>query len=267
MFKYRNSDGDFLIGKIVAHIVLAFIVIVFVFGSFGTVSYGNRGVLIRMSAVTGKVFGEGFYFKLPLLDHVVEVNVQNMKEQVNASAASKDLQTVNSAIALNYKLDEDKVAIVYQTVGANYKSVIIDPAIQESVKASTARFTAEELITKRQEVSDDIKSHLTARLQGTGVHVIEFSVIDFDFSKSFNDAIEAKVTAEQNALASKNKLEQVKYEAQQAVESAGGRAEALRVEAKAIEQNPQVLQLRAIEKWNGVLPQVTGSSMPFVNIK
>jgi regulator of protease activity HflC (stomatin/prohibitin superfamily) len=134
------------------------------------------------------------------------------------------------------------------------------------VKATTAKFTAEELITKREEVRDAIKGLLTEKLAGTGLKVEQLSIINFDFSTSFNNAIEAKVTAEQNALAAKNKLDQVKYEAQQAIEEARGKASALQIEAQAINTNPQIIQLRAIEKWDGKLPQVTSGATPFINI-
>ncbi len=125
----------------------------------------------------------------------------------------------------------------------------------------------EELITKREEVRDDIKAHLVEKLTPTGILVEQFSITNFNFSPSFNKAIEDKVTAEQNALAAKNKLAQVQFEAQQAVEEATGKAKALQIEGQALSQNPAVKELRAIEKWNGVLPQVTGNATPFINLK
>lgn len=252
---------------IVRYGVLFVFVLVLLFGSLGTVGAGQRGIRTRFGAVTGGIVGEGLYFKIPLIETIVKMDVRTQKEEVESDAASKDLQTVKSKIALNYSVNPDSVATLYQTVGTDFKSRIIDPAIQESVKASTAKFTAEELITKREQVRDDIKASLTEHLQPTGIIVEAFSIINFDFSDSFNLAIEAKVTAEQNALAAKNKLSQVQYEALQAIEEARGKAEALRVESQAISANPAIIQLRAIEKWNGILPQVTGAATPFVNIK
>lgn len=198
---------------------------------------------------------------------MVVVDVKTQKEEADASAASKDLQTVSSKVALNYSVNPEAVGKLYQEVGVDFKTRLIDPSIQESVKASTAKFTAEELITKREEVRDSIKAHLNERLLGTGIIIENFSIINFDFSGSFNKAIEDKVTAEQNALAAKNKLAQVQYEAQQAVEKAKGESEAIRIQASALANNPAVLQLEAIKKWNGVMPTVTGGAMPFINIK
>jgi regulator of protease activity HflC (stomatin/prohibitin superfamily) len=116
-------------------------------------------------------------------------------------------------------------------------------------------------------VRDEIKSLLSEKLSANGITVKEVNIVNFNFSQSFNEAIEAKVTAEQNALAAKNKLEQVKFEASQAIAEAEGKAKALQIEGQALSSNPQVKELRAIEKWNGILPQVTGDSVPFINIR
>lgn len=258
---------DINLGEIIKWVIVVFVVLIIIGGSFGTVRAGQVGIKTRFSAVTGKVLNPGVYFKMPFIESVVKMDTQTQKEQATASAASKDLQTVSSQVALNYSIDPAKASSLYQTVGVDYKSRIIDPAIQEAVKASTSQFTAEELVTKREEVRNQIKTHLDEKFAGSGILVEGFSIIDFNFSPSFNQAIEAKVTAEQNALAAKNKLAQVQYEAQQAVEEAKGKAQALTVESAAINSNPQILQLRAIEKWNGELPQVTGGATPFINLK
>lgn len=264
---YTNQEGDPLIGKIIVHATLLIFIVVALFSSFGTVGAGERGIKTRFGAVTGHIYDAGLYFKTPFIEKVVAMNVQTQKEQATATAASSDLQNVNATIAVNYSVDPAQVATIYKTIGVDFKERIIDPAIQETVKAITANFTAEELITKREEVRDQIQAKLTEKLKGFGILVESFSIVDFNFSKSFNDAIEAKVTAEQDALAAKNKLSQVQYEAQQAVEEATGKAKSTQIEGDALRSNPQVLQLRAIEKWNGVLPTVTGGNIPLINIK
>lgn len=265
---YYNKETDTLkVGKIVKHTLGLIVIVVVIFGSVGTVKAGQVGVKTRFGAVTGKVLQPGLYVKTPFIEDVKRVDTQTQKEEVAANAASKDLQTVTSNVALNYSVRAESAATLYQTVGSDYKTRLIDPVIQEAVKSVTANFTAEELITKREEVSSEIKSHITYKLTVDGFQIKNFSIINFDFSASFNQAIEAKVTAEQNALAAKNKLSQVEFEAKQAIESAKGRAEALRIESAAISANGQVLELRAIEKWNGVLPTVTSGAIPFINIK
>jgi regulator of protease activity HflC (stomatin/prohibitin superfamily) len=261
-----SEDNRGRLRKLVTTLVVLFILAVLL-SSFGTVGAGERGIKLRFNAVTGKVFGEGLYFVIPMIERVVVIDIKVQKEEADAQAASKDLQTVTSRIALNYSIDPEHAVNLYQNIGIDYKSRIVDPTIQEAVKATTAKFTAEELITKREEVRDAIKLILTEKLSGTGLKVEQLSIINFDFSPSFNNAIEAKVTAEQNALAAKNKLDQVKYEAEQAVAAAKGKASALQIEAQAIDTNPRIIELRAIEKWDGKLPQVTGGATPFINLK
>ncbi len=253
--------------KTLFYILLGIFLISILSSALGTVGAGERGVKLRFNAVTNTVYGEGLYFVIPFIERMIIVDVKVQKEEADAQAASKDLQTVTSRIALNYSVDPDHVISIYQNIGIDYKIRIIDPTIQEAVKATTAKFTAEELITHREEVREQIKGLLTEKLNNTGITVEQLSIINFDFSRTFNDAIEAKVTAEQSALAAKNKLDQVKYEAQQAIAQAEGKAKALQIEATAINTNPQIIQLRAIEKWDGKLPQYTGNGTPFINIK
>ena len=237
-------------------------------GSCGTVNYGERGVLLRFGAVTGNVKNEGLYFKIPFIDRVEILDIKTKKSEVDADASTKDLQMVTSKVALNYHINPTGIDQFFQKFGNNFESNVLDPGVQEILKAVTARYTAEEVITKREQVREDTNTLLRERFLPQGMVIDGLNIVNFHFSKVFNDAIEAKVTAEQNALAAKNKLEQVKFEAQQMVEAANGKAKAIQVEASAIANNPLVLQLRALEKWKGILPQYVGSgSIPFVQIK
>ena len=246
--------------------IFGLFLLLFIFSPFGTIAAGERGVHLRFTAVTGKVFGEGLYFRIPLVESVQKMDIKIQKLETTAAAASKDLQTVHSTVALNFHIDPERVSKIYQSVGLQYRERIIDPAMQEAIKGSTAKFTAEELITKREQVREDIKNQLRSRLREHDVLVDEFNIVNFEFSKIFNEAIEAKVTAEQQALAAKNKLEQIKFEADQKVAEARGKAEAITIESNALRSNPQILELRALEKWNGVLPQVTGGATPFITL-
>jgi regulator of protease activity HflC (stomatin/prohibitin superfamily) len=231
------------------------------------VPVGHRGITTRFGALTGEAKGEGIHFRIPFIEGNRNIEVRVQKEEVPATAASKDLQSVSSRVAVNYAVNPDRVVQLYQNVGDDYRVRLISPAIQESVKSVTARFTAEELITKRGEVSDQILNELRNRLTADGLIVSDLNIVDFDFSASFNRAIEEKVTAEQNALAAKNKLEQIKYEAEQQIAAARGKAEAQRIEGAALNANPQVLELRAIEKWDGKLPTyMTGENTPFIRV-
>jgi regulator of protease activity HflC (stomatin/prohibitin superfamily) len=257
-----------LAGRAVKWAVAGILFLLLWLGSCGTVNYGERGVLLRFGAVTGIVKNEGLYFKIPLIDRVEILDIKTMKSEIDADASTKDLQMVTSKVALNYHINPTGIAQFFQKFGNNFEPNVLDPGLQEILKAVTARYTAEEVITKREQVREDTNTLLRERFLPQGMLIDGLNIVNFHFSKVFNDAIEAKVTAEQNALTAKNKLEQVKFEAQQMVEAANGKAKAIQVEASAIANNPLVLQLRALEKWNGILPQYVGSgSIPFIQIK
>lgn len=263
----NSSSGGAKIGAWLVGIVVAIFIII-VLLPFYTIGAGERGVVLNWGAFNGEVSGEGLHFRTPIKQSIIKMNVQVQKEEVAVSAASSDLQTVSAKIAVNYHLNPEKVGVIYQTIGKDFKERVISPAIQEAMKSTTAKFTAEELVTKREIVKDEAKTNIKNRLAESNIVVDDFNIVNFDFSESFNTAIEAKVTAEQNALASKNKLEQVKYEAQQQIEQAKGKSEAIRVEAQALKDNPQLTQLRAVEKWNGVLPvyMTSGAPTPFLDV-
>jgi regulator of protease activity HflC (stomatin/prohibitin superfamily) len=243
-------------------IVIAIVVLLLLIDTIVIIGPGNRGVLVQWGAVTGQIYEEGLHFKMPIAQGINVMDVKTQKLTTDASAASKDLQTVTARIALNFRIKSTAVAWVRQNIGLDYQDKIIDPAIQESIKASTAQFTAEELISKRSQVRDLMKQILQDKLDAItnyGIVVEAFNIENFDFSPEFNQAIELKVTAEQQALAAKNKLEQVKYEAEQRIAAAQGEAEAIRIQSEALKENRDILQLRYIEKWDGKLPYFLGA--------
>jgi len=253
-------------GKITSYAGLVVLILIMLFGSLGTIGAGERGILLQFGAVKDKIFDEGLYFKIPFVQKVVKIDVKIQKDEVPASASSKDLQIVTSKIALNYHLDPNGVNKIWQEVGTDYNIRIIAPSIQEAVKSVTAKFTAEELITKREEVKDQIKLNLSERLSSRFIIVDEFNIIDFSFSAAFNEAIEAKVTAEQLKLKADRDLERIKIEADQRVAEAEGKAKAILTEAQALRTNPQVVELRWIEKWDGKTPLYWGEVSPFIGI-
>jgi regulator of protease activity HflC (stomatin/prohibitin superfamily) len=248
------------------YIGIGIIVLLLALNSFGTVGAGERGVLLQFGAVKDTVFDEGLYIKLPFIHRVVKIDVRIQKDEVEASASSKDLQIVTSKIALNYHLDHDSVNEIWQEVGKNYNTRIISPSIQEAVKATTAQFTAEELITKREEVKTQIKENLAKRLLENNIIVDEFNIIDFFFSSAFNEAIEAKVTAEQLKLKAARDLERIVIEKEQQITQAEAKAQAIQIEAQALRANAQVVELRWIEKWDGKTPAYWGDATPFIGI-
>lgn len=252
---------------IAAIIVFLILFTLLILTPFTIVNAGHRGVVTHFGTVREAVLSEGFHWISPF-DAIKEVDVRTQKVEATASAASKDLQTVTTAVAVNYRLIPETVNDLYQNVRGDYEDTVVVPAIQDSVKAATAQYTAEELITKRAEVSDLIKSNLLARTNTYSV-IEAVAIVNFDFSESFNEAIEAKVTAEQDALAAKNKLEQTKYEAEQTIVAAQAEAESIRIQAEAITQQggQAYVDLQWVNKWNGSLPStVMGDAIPMITI-
>ena len=253
-------------------IPIAILVILGLFSPWVQVGAGQRGVVMNFGAVQDKVLNEGIHFRVPIMQEITLMDVKIHKVVTDAASASSDLQDVALSVALNYHIVPEKANLVYQTIGVDFKERMIDPAIQEVMKAVSARYTAEELITKRPAVSAEMQESLTKRLLLSNISVDAFSIVSFSFSKIFTDAIEAKQTAEQNALKAKRDLDRIKVEAEQTITAATAEAEALRLQKMNI--SPDLIELRkieanlkAIEKWNGILPQVTGAgAVPFIGV-
>jgi prohibitin 2 len=272
------TEHEATVGSIVKIVGLAFLGLMLVIGIFSSwyiVGAGERAIVLTWGSPSMDAQGSGLHFKIPFVQTVVKMDVQTQKYEAKASAASKDLQTVNTDLAVNYHLVPESVPLLYQNIGTGYREKIIQPAVQEIVKASTAGFTAEELITKRALVKENIDKLLAERLLPSGIIVETTNIVNFDFSEQFNKAIEAKVTAEQEALTQKNKLAQKEYEAQQVVATAKGDAEAtiLNAEAEAkkvqlvnnqLSQSPQYVEYIKAQKWDGHFPEfyMTGGNSP-----
>lgn len=246
---------------------VAAIVLLLVVNPCVIVSPGHKGVVLNLGAVSEKVLDEGVHFRMPLVQSVIEIDTRVLKEETKAEAASKDLQNISTVIAVNYHLKPDMVNDLYRTIGLNYENVIIDPAIQEVLKGVTAKYTAAELITLREQVSHNIKSALESRLEKYHIVIDDFSIKDFQFSATFAKAIESKQEAEQLALKAERDLQRIKIEAEQQIATAKAEAETLRLKNGSV--TPLMIQLNAIDKWDGKLPQymLGNNSLPFVNIK
>ncbi len=260
--------------RLIAGAVVVLLVLAALFQSNVVVEAGHVGVVTQFGAVTGQTYDPGFHFKLPFVQEVEDFDVRTQKDQVEATAASKDLQSVKSVIALNYHLDAAQASTVYQSIGTLYKERVVDPAIQEAFKSATAQFTAEELITKRTEVKALAENTLAEQLKRSHVIVDDLNIVNFDFSEDFNTAIEAKQVASQQVLKAKQDLERARVEAEQAVVEAQARADSQLVEANAAAKAQQLqqqsltelyIQNKAVDKWDGKLPQYTGGgALPFI---
>lgn len=272
MFKNTETNLSTRLAKGVFYLAVAVFMLNWL-SPFTVIPAGHRGVVTTFGKVKEEVLGEGLHVIIPIVNTVHKIDVRIQKGEGEGEAASKDLQTIHTTVALNYHLRPDQVAITFRDIGGleEVGERIIIPSTQEAVKAITARYTAEELVVKREEVRNKIKDFLSERLGRHGIVMDEFSVTNFDFSKSFNQAIEAKTTAEQLKLKADRDLLRIKVEAEQKIAQARAEAEALRLQKQEI--TPELIKLReieaqrmAIEKWDGRLPSVTGGTVPFINV-
>ncbi|GIV39525.1 MAG: hypothetical protein KatS3mg033_1325 [Thermonema sp.] len=239
-------------------VVIGLVILGMISNTFVQIESGTVGVVKKLGAVQEEVLQEGLHFVNPFITDVVIMDARVQKYEVDATASSKDLQPITARVAVNFYIDKEAASTIYRELGLGYLSTIIDPTIQESMKSATSRYTAEELITKRPEIKQVAFDYVRERLGKNHIIVTDFSIIDFAFSPDFTRAIEQKQIAEQEALAEKNRLERVKMQAQQEIERARAQAEAQRLLQQSIDD--KVLTLRFLEKWNGELPIVMGSS-------
>lgn len=238
---------------------LVLVGVLFIIGLFAfmsateSVDIGERVVVVGFGEVKG-VLSEGFHFVNPMYS-TYSFDIRNTKYEATANAASQDLQRVTLSVVVNYTLNESSVSDVYKTYNTNYIERIFAQNVQESIKSVSAKYPATELVTKRDEVKAEFKTRLQESMPAV-VTITDVAVTNVDFSDSFDASVEAKVKAEQDALTAKNRLEQIKYEADQRVAQAEGEAKAIAAQAKAIQSQGgrEYVELKWIEKWSGQLP-------------
>jgi len=263
---------------IVAGLVTFVVIIVVMFESVVVVEAGHRGVVLYVGAVENRVLGEGIHFIIPFAEQVVQLEVRTLKFQADATAASNDLQEVQTTIALNYHISPSQANIIYQQLGADYADRIIAPTIQESVKASVAKFNAEELITKRATAKAVIAQSIANTLGARDIVVETVFITDFRFSQAFSSQVESKVVAFQKFLTEQNNLLAIQVVANQTVvqaqataranvAKANGESQAIRIITLQLRQSPTYLQWLSINRWNGQLPYALGSgAVPFFQL-
>ena len=250
-----KKKNYFIIGSVL------FIILILFFSSLTTIKSGEVGIKVRFGKVINTQMNEGVNFKVPFIEKIVKMNIQVQKAEVQTSSASKDLQDVDMELAVNYKVDGKQATNLYKNVGTNYENVVLQPAIQESIKAITSKYTAEELITKRNEVSNDCMKELENKVKKYGLTIDNFNITNFSFSEEFNKAIEEKQVAEQKVLTAKQELEKEKIEAEKKIVKAKAEKEANELKQQSLTDN--LIKEKFIEKWNGELPKATGSNSFF----
>ncbi len=251
---------------VVAAVILAVIVLS---NCFTIVNAGHTGVVVTLGKVNERVLQEGLHIKAPFVQQVVKIDNRIVKLEVATEAFSKDLQTVTTTLAINYRVDTSKSYSIYKNIGANYENVLITPAVNEVLKAITAQFTAEESVTNRSLISDGLVKGLNEKLNSIGLYITDVNIINFDFSDAFITAIEEKQVAQQQLL-------KAETEKQTAITNAEAEAETIRIKAQAEAEanniiraslSADVIRAKFYEKWDGKLPQAMGSDSIITNIE
>ena len=264
-FLYLFENGQF---KKLAPLALIPLVLFTLFESFTIVSAGHIGVQQTMGSVNMQTLGEGIHFVNPI-SSVDNVDVRVVKAQLKGSnAGTKDLQVVHTDVVVNYRIDGTKAAHIYKEFGLDLEDKILIPAINESFKAVTAHYNSEELITQRDKVSQGIQDELQAKVLPYGLSISSISLVNFGFSPEYQQAIEQKVISTQATLKAEQDLKRVQVEAQQAIAKAEGEAKAIAIQSQAINANggKDYVNLKAIEKWDGKLPNTMAGVTPFINV-
>ena len=254
--------------KIIAIAVVVLLAVITAMNTFTIVDAGHTGVVVTMGKVKEGVLQEGIHAKIPFIQKVVKIDNRIRKLEVNTEAFSKDLQSVNTVLAINYRVDTSKSNSIYKNIGADYETVLVTPAVNEVLKAITSTYTAEESVTNRVLISDGLIEGLNEKLNEIGLYVTDVNIIDFQFSEAFITAIEEKQVAQQ-------KLLKAETEKKTAITNAEAEAEAVKIKAKGeAEANKlvnasltdKVIENKKIEKWNGELPKVTGNSSSLIDL-
>lgn len=268
MYENDKNMTRLIVGAVGLFVAIIIIVALFPFTVIGA---GERGVVFNnASGVEDKILGEGIHFRIPLIQSVKSVSVRVQTDEADAIAGSNDLQTVTIKTVVNWRLNPEKVNAVYQQIGDEEAVLasIIRPRVAEIVKSEAAKYSAEEMLTRRGDMKSGIDVRLREDLAKYNIVLDDITLNDIDFSEQFNAAIERKATAEQDALAEENKLKQVEFQSQQRISQAKGEAEAIRIQTEALSQNQNLIELEKAKRWDGKLPTtiVGGGTVPFFNV-
>lgn len=266
-FKEINIEGKKF--KTLALIIVAAIAFIAVASnSFVIIEAGHTGVVLTMGKVEENVLQEGFHVKAPFIQDVVQIDNRIVKLEVRTEAFSSDLQTVDTVLAINYRVDTKKSYSIYKNIGSEYESILVTPAVNEVLKSIVSQYTAEQSVVNRNLISDGLVTSLNEKLNDAGLYVTDVNIIDFDFSDAFIDAIEEKQVAQQKLLTAETEkqtqIAKAEAEAQSLKIKAEAQAEANRVLSQSLTNN--IIQYEKIEKWDGKLPQVTGNTNVFASL-
>ena len=265
--------------KVIATVLIVIVAALVIINCITIVQPGHTGVVVTLGRVDDNVLQEGLHLKIPFVQNVVMIDNRITKLEVNTEAFSSDLQTVETTLAINYRVDTSKSYSIYKNIGGDYETVLVVPAVNEVLKAIAAQYTAEESVTNRALISDGLVDGLNEKLNDIGLFVTDVNIINFDFSEAFITAIEEKQVAQQQLLKAETekqtKITNAEADAEAMRVQAQAEADALAIKAEAEAKanaviaeslTPELINYHKIEKWNGELPTVTGGAGTFIDV-
>ena len=258
--------------KFIPIIIAGLIALLVVSDGFFTIQPGEVGLKIRLGKIVDS-YSEGLYFKIPYVEKIDRFSIRIQRADIKTSAFSNDMQTIVVNMAINHRIEKSTVISIYRNLGPDYVKIVIDPITQEAVKSITSKYSAEKIISNRAEVTREMDQVVKSRLDEKQIIVTDLSITNFEFTTDFLKSVEDKQIAEQMAKKAEKDVERVKKEAIQVIERARAEAESLKLQRGAVSEQLIELrkveaQIKAIEKWNGTLPQYVGNGpVPFINVK
>ena len=256
------------LGSATAVIVVLFILFLIVFQPMTIVGVGERGVKVTLGQTSPVALEEGVHFVMPFISTVKKMNVKTVKSNIATMAQSKDIQQARIVYVVNYNLQPENAPKMWRTVGRDYVSVVVMPTVEGIVKDTIGKWNAQDIVANREKVASEVLFKLNEKLGPKYINVSDFQITEIQYSQAFEQAIESKVTAEQEALKAKNKTVQVQEEARQKIIASEAEAKSMAIRARALTQNKNLVEYEAVQKWDGKLPQyMMGNSVPFVNLK
>lgn len=260
--------GKFL-GSATAVVVLLLVVFLLIFQPMTIVGVGERGVKVTLGQTSPVSLEEGVHFVMPFVSTVKKLDVKTVKSNIVTMAQSKDIQQAKITYVVNYNLQPDNAPKMWRKVGKNYVDIIVMPTVEGILKDVIGKWNAQDIVANRERVASEVLNKLQVELNKNYIDVTGFQITNIDYSKAFEEAIESKVTAEQDALKAKNQTVKVQEEARQKVIAAEAEAKSMAIRAQALAQNKNLVEYEAVKKWDGKLPETMlgGSSIPFINLK
>ena len=246
------------------------VALILLFGTFFTVSEGQKALITTFGKASNTIYGAGIHMKLPLIQHVKRFDVKTIRADYKTQTYTKDIQTATIIVSYSYNLIANDIVQTYKEYGNDWQERILYPNLEQAVKAEVGTWNADTMVANRDKVAEDILKSLQDRMLAHNypVSITNFQMINIDYSSQFEQAIEKKVIAEQAALEEANRTKQVEQTSKQKVVAAKAEAESMRIRANALAQNPKLVSYEAVQKWNGKLPQImAGNSTPILDLR